>query len=304
MVIKTSDPKTYKSFLKCIPIPKPNSHKGQNGKVLIIGGSSFFHASSIWAAEMASHLVDMVHYASTRQNEDILIALKKRFRNGIVVKQKDMPLYIEEDDAILIGPGMMRNRDKRLKMKDERISFNEILKLQDEGQFTYYLTKYVLEKYPNKKIVIDAGSLQMMEKYWLLGLKNAPILTPHQKEFETLFGQKVIDLPLEKKGEIVKQYAKKYKSIILLKAITDIVSDGKEIYYIEGGNAGLTKGGTGDILAALAVGFAARIDTLNGAILASLVLKKAADDLLPRDGYWYNTDTLIDTVPQVLRQLI
>ncbi len=112
MVIKTNDPKTYKSFLKYIPIPKPNSHKGQNGKVLIIGGSSLFHASSIWAAEMASHLVDMVHYASTRENEEILVALKKRFRNGIVVKQKDIPLYIEEDDSILIGPGMVNGQKK------------------------------------------------------------------------------------------------------------------------------------------------------------------------------------------------
>ncbi len=301
MVIKTNDPKTYKSFLKYIPIPKPNSHKGQNGKVLIIGGSSLFHASSIWAAEMASHLVDMVHYASTRENEEILVALKKRFRNGIVVKQKDIPLYIEEDDSILIGPGMVRGQKN---FQFPITNFQYVLKIENEADFTYALTKYVLEKYPDKKFVIDAGSLQMMDKNWLLGMKTSPILTPHQKEFETLFGQKAIDLPLEKKGETVKQYAKKYQSVILLKAVTDIVSDGEEVYYIEGGNAGLTKGGTGDILAALAVGFAAKIDSLNAAILASFVLKKAADYLLPRYGYWYNTDTLIDTVPQILRQLI
>ena len=87
---------------------KPNSHKGQNGRVLIIGGSSLFHSSSIWAAEIASYFVDIVHYSSTKENNEIFLSLKKKFRNGIVVEQKDLDEYVKEDDAILVGPGMLR----------------------------------------------------------------------------------------------------------------------------------------------------------------------------------------------------
>src|SRR4030042_3221729 len=89
-------------------IQKPDSHKGQNGKILIIGGSSLFHSASIWAAEIASYFVDIVHYSSTVENNEVFLALKKKFRNGIVVSQKDLLHYIQEDDAILVGPGMIR----------------------------------------------------------------------------------------------------------------------------------------------------------------------------------------------------
>jgi len=42
----------------------PGSHKGQNGKLLIIGGSSLFHAASAWSLQVAARLVDMVFYSS------------------------------------------------------------------------------------------------------------------------------------------------------------------------------------------------------------------------------------------------
>ena len=85
MLIKTSDSKLVKSFLSKLSLPKPNSHKGQNGRVLIIGGSSLFHSASLWAAEVASHFCDMVHYSSTEENQKIFlptIFLEKTFFGG------------------------------------------------------------------------------------------------------------------------------------------------------------------------------------------------------------------------------
>ena len=306
-LIKTNDLKKVRDFFKKFNLPKENSHKGQNGKVLIIGGSSLFHAASLWAAEVASHFVDIVHYCSTKENQKIFLNLKTKFKNGIVVSKKDLIDYVKEDDAILVGPGMIRDNNLKLKMKNEKLRIknkNELIQIKDEALYTYLITKFLIENFSQKKFVFDAGALQMMDKEWLLKLKTPAILTPHQKEFERLFGEKIFDLDFEKKVELVKKYANKYKVIILLKAIKDIVSDGEKTYVVEGGNQGLTKGGSGDILAGLVVSFYAKNKALESAVFASILLKKTADVLFLEKGYWYNINNLIETVPLVLKKII
>jgi len=306
-LIKTNDVKTFRDFFKNFNLPKENSHKGQNGKVLIIGGSSLFHAASLWAAEVASHFVDIVHYCSTKENQKIFLNLKTKFRNGIIVSKKDLIDYVKEDDAILVGPGMIRKERLNIKNQISKIHFKnqkDLIDIEDEGLYTYFLPKFLIENFSQKKFIFDAGALQMMDKEWLLKLKTPAILTPHQKEFERLFGEKIFDLDFEKKVEIVKKYAKKYKIIILLKAIKDIVSDGEKTYVVEGGNQGLTKGGSGDVLAGLVVSFYAKNKALESAIFASILLKKTADVLFLEKGYWYNINNLIEAVPLVLKKII
>jgi NAD(P)H-hydrate epimerase len=284
MLIKTSDSKSVKTFLNKLSLPQPNSHKGQNGRVLIIGGSSLFHSASLWAAEVASHFVDMVHYSSTKENQEIFISLKKKFRNGIIVPQEKLMEYVKEDDAILVGSGMVR----------EGI----------EAKYTYDLTKSLIDNFPEKQFVFDAGALQLMNPEWLLKLKTPAIITPHQKEFEKLFGISIFDKSLIEKEKIVKETAKKYKVTILLKAITDIISDGNEVYLVEGGNAGLTKGGTGDILAGLTVALTSTNPTLASAVASSILLKKTGEKLFQSKGYWYNVGNIIEMIPEVLKETI
>jgi hydroxyethylthiazole kinase-like uncharacterized protein yjeF len=306
-LIKTNDLKKVRDFFKKFNLPKENSHKGQNGKVLIIGGSSLFHAASLWAAEVASHFVDIVHYCSTKENQKIFLNLKTKFRNGIIVSKKDLIDYVKEDDAILVGPGMIRKEKSNIKNQISKIHFKnqkDLIDIKDEGLYTYFLPKFLIENFSQKKFVFDAGALQMMDKEWLLKLKTPAILTPHQKEFERLFGEKIFDLDFGKKVELVKKYANKYKVIILLKAIKDIVSDGEKTYVVEGGNQGLTKGGSGDILAGLVVSFYTKNKALESAVFASILLKKTADVLFLEKGYWYNINNLIEAVPLVLKKII
>lgn len=279
MLIKTNNIDDIRPFIKKLHIPAKESHKGQNGKVLIIGGSALFHAASIWSAEVASHFVDMVHYASTAENNEVVLSLKKTFRNGIVVPRSEMKAYIEEDDAILMGPGLERTEE------------------------TKELTYRVLQKYPSKRFVLDAGSLQMMDVDWLTELKDPAIITPHQKEYEKLFNTSITQYSNEEKAQNVKENAKKINCVILLKAIVDIISDGKEVYIVEGGNQGLTKGGTGDILAGLAVALRTKNDPVTSAVLASYTLKKTADELSTSRGYWYNNADIISYIPQTVKKL-
>ena len=302
MFIKTTEVEVVRQFLKKLYIPPANSHKGQNGKVLIIGGSKLFHAASLWAAEVASHFADMVHYASTRENESVFLALKTMFRNGIVVEQSQIPNYVREDDAILLGPGMVRSEIQN--PKSEIIKFTDILALNDEAEFAKQLTHYLLKSFPEKRFVIDAGALQMMSPEWLKSRKNAVIITPHQGEFERLFKTKIADLSIGEKQNKVKKYAKDYECVILMKAVVDIISDGEEVYVVEGGNQGLTKGGTGDILAGLTLSLYAKNDPITSCILASFIEKKGAEELGKEKGYWFNNHDLIEKLPAIVTNLL
>lgn len=283
-IIKTSDSESLKTLFTDFIKPEEQSHKGQNGKILIIGGSKLFHSASLWAAEVASHFVDMVHYASTKENNEIMHSLKTVFRNGIVVHQADTERYIEEDDAVLIGPGMMREGE--------------------EGMETKRLTEHVLKGHPRKRFVLDAGALQTIDNLVLTGLEETVILTPHQGEFKTLFGTDLMPLPLEKKSAIVAETAEKYHCVILLKAIDDIISDGSETYVVRGGNAGLTKGGTGDVLAGITVALRSKHDALRSALYSSIILKRTADSLSMQKGSWYNVSDIIKDVPLTVASLV
>src|SRR3989344_7105479 len=125
--------------LKGLYVSPRGSHKGQNGKLLVIGGSHLFHAASLWALTVASRIVDLVHYSSVPENNELVAKAKEEFRNGIVVSREHIDDYIQEDDCILIGPGMER------------------------GEETKVLTNSLLKKYPAKQWVIDAGALQMLD---------------------------------------------------------------------------------------------------------------------------------------------
>lgn len=275
--------------------PSPTSHKGQNGKVMVIGGSELFHAASLWALEIASKIVDMVFYASIPQNNEIVEKQKMLWRAGIVVPRSDIDSYLAESDAILIGPGMVRT-DKNLVEKE--LPLHEILKLEDEGEQTYYLTEYVLKKYPHKKWVIDAGALQMMELTWLDGLKGNAILTPHQKEFERVF-------QLTPTPEHIQEMARQHQTTLLVKEHEDVVCSPAGCVKVQGGNAGMTKGGTGDVLAGLTAALASQNDDLYlVAKAASYINKKAGDKLFEKVGYYYNATDLVGAIPGVMKELL
>lgn len=302
MNLNTSDPQSIQFVLKKINFSLPKSHKGQNGRVLIIGGSSLFHAASIWAAEIASHFVDITHYSSTEENNEIMRSLKKKFINGIIISKENLIQYVEEDDCVLVGPGMLR-KDR---MKNYNLiikNFEDLFSIKDEAEYSHYVTKYLIHRYPKKKFVFDAGSLQMMNPEWLRSLESQAIITPHQIEFEKLFNQKIISKSFSEKVDLVCETAKKYHCIIVCKAIDDIISDGKSTYVISGGNQGLTKGGTGDVLAGLITSFYAKNEAIDSAILGSYLLKKSADNLFQSHGYWYNISEIIQQIPKSMKLL-
>ncbi len=288
------------SDLKKIYIPASGSHKGQNGKLLVIGGSHLFHAASLWSLEIASKIVDMVFYASVPENEKIVQNAKEQFRNGIVIPREKIEAYIEEADAVLIGPGMVRAEFQIPNFKYLISNREQITEIKDEGEQTYYLTKYLLNKFPHKKWIIDAGALQMMELSSLASLSNA-IITPHPQEFEKVFGAKKMP---EDTDSIVAEMAKKYHCVILFKGEKDIVCSPHGCVSISGGNAGMTKGGTGDVLAGLVGALACRNDMFLAAKAGSFFNKKAGESLFAKVGYYFSTTDLLNEIPHVMKEYL
>ena len=285
--------------LKKLYVPPADSHKGQNGKLMIIGGSKLFHAASLWALKVASRIVDMVYYSSVDENNQIVekvwrsqISLretKEEFRDGIIVKRSQIGSYIEEADCVLIGPGLPR------------------LEGQEEGDDdTKELTESLLTKYQNKRWVIDGGSLQVIEPKLIPA--NA-ILTPHQKEFETLFNLKTQNSKLKTQNskldeKTVQEMARKYNCVILLKGREDVICDRNKCVRVSGGNAGMTKGGTGDVLAGLVAALYCKNDAFLSASTASYINKKAGDSLYQRVGPYFNASDLADEIPKVMKNLL
>ncbi|MEX2007205.1 MAG: NAD(P)H-hydrate dehydratase [Candidatus Levyibacteriota bacterium] len=264
------------SILKNLYKPAPGSHKGQNGKLLLIGGSKLFHAASLWSLEVASRIVDMVFYASVPENNELVQKAKEEFRNGIVIPRSKIDSYMEEVDCVLIGPGLPRKEGEEAGDDD-----------------TKKLTERLLEEYPDKKWVIDGGSLQTVSRE---DLPENSILTPHKNEFKTLFD-------LEPTAENVSKMAKKYDVVILLKGEKDIVCSASQCVEIVGGNAGMTKGGTGDVLAGLVAALYCKNSAFLAACAASYISKKAGESLFEKVGTSFNASDLASEIPSVMRKM-
>lgn len=322
---------------------------------MIIGGSDLFHAASQWALTVVSRMVDMVFYASVPSNNELVQQAKANFQGGMVIRREEIENYIEEADVVLIGPGMTRNEsfEQPDGQKSEFIDFSTPLTAQEWNHDTQKITQYLLSKYPHKKWVVDAGALQMVDPQLL---NKQCILTPHRKEFHTLYRKTVLthsnkeldgSLSGEYDGEShstgpdwgdnalwfedsILEYMENYLALdqpqltsfkshyqqaskllnsatLLTKGPVDFASQGTGEYpsskfeAISGGNAGMTKGGTGDVLAGLVAGlYAFTNDPFAAAVIGSYVNKRAGDELYQTVGPFFNASDLADQIPEVM----
>lgn len=131
-----------------------------------------------------------------------------------------------------------------------------------------------------------------------------PILTPHELEFERLFGLRLRGSSPDERLRMVSETARTHRACIVLKGARDLISDGNQTFIIIGGNPGLTKGGTGDVLAGLITGLAATQEPLVATLLATYVQKRAAEILFAEQGTWYTNSDLIKTIPPILREVV
>ncbi len=254
----------------------PHSHKGDNGKVAVIGGSRHMHGAPILSALAAEASgVDLVYIAVPAVHEEVTKHASMNFQvhtfDGDEMLKKDvgpMLQILAIMDSAVIGPGLSRHVDT-LSAIDQLIGGAPC------------------------PLVIDASALQTTTLASVAG--RGAVLTPHLGELERM-GIAESD---------VMQRAKVAGTYFLVKGETDVIHgpDG-EAQRVTGGNAGLTVGGTGDVLAGLVAGLIAqKMLQFEAMMLASKVIKTAGERLLLEKGFHYTAMDVIEQIPYLLREM-
>lgn len=203
------------------------AHKGTFGHALIVGGSYGKMGAAVLAtkaclsagAGLTTAYIPKCGYEIMQISAPEAMALIDETGTHLAT----LPADIEKYEAIGIGPGM------------------------DTKPETQNLLSFFLRRY-GKPLVIDADGLNClaMNQDWLTHLPPYSILTPHPKEFDRLFGDHSNDFERMEKAV---QKAKELTIIIVLKSHHSLIAlpDGAPVFNSTG-NAGMAKGGSGDVL--------------------------------------------------------
>ena len=248
--------------LLCLPKPEKGSHKGQNGVVLIIGGSRTYHGAPVLAALAAIRFCDLVYFFSNEENIEVVKRMRIATANVICVPKSRLGFALSHADSVLVGNGM------------------------DVNPATKKIVATILKT--GKRCVIDAAALRVLP---LRLLHKNVIVTPHAREFVSAFG-------LEANEVNARLVSKKYGCTVLLKGRSDVVAYGGKIAKVAGGNAGMTKGGTGDVLAGLCAAlFSTQNSPERAAYTASYLNKRAGERLFERKKFNFSSEDLACELP-------
>jgi len=264
----------------CIAMPerKGDKHKGDFGRLLVVGGSKEFIGAPILAGKAATRTgVDLVTVMCPGY-----VAERIPFDPNLIVNPLESEFYLQKDDVNSI-----------LEKEFDSIVIGNGLSQKDESR---YALKKLLRNLKDKPVVLDADALKLIKRSWLR--KNF-ILTPHSGEFKILFGDSAETLA-EKKG-VVEKHARKTQAVILLKGPVDIVSNGEITKFNKSGNAAMTVGGTGDVLAGIIGAFSCWTDSLTASCAGAFLCGLAGDLALSDLGYAITATDMIDKIPAVLK---
>lgn len=258
------------SILKQLRVANPASHKGQNGRILVLAGSKKYHGSLLLSMQAAARIVDMVYVHSVEQNLNLIQQLRSEMATFIAIGKSELSQTLELVDCIIVGPGL------------------------EESEETVELTRFLLTTYRHKRIVVDATSFWHIDPTWL---HERSIVTPHSREFENVF-------EIEATPKAVQSMANKYHCTIILTGKDDYISSGQELWVNTTGNVGMTKGGTGDVLVGLLGALYATNDALVSALAAAYLNGFAGDRLHERVGTFYTAEDVIHELGRLWKECI
>lgn len=210
------------------PEPRlPWSHKGDHGRLLIVGGSIDYVGAPALAGMAALYAgCDLCTIAAPENAawainclSPDLITIKLK---GERLTERNLAVLLEASgkcDAVLIGNGLGAHPS----------TLSAVQKFVDRV---------------DKPLVLDADALKIKD------ITEGSILTPHAGEFFILSGEKPTTDLVERR-ELVRTVARKLGCIIILKGHVDIISDGNRVVENRTGNPYMTIGGTGDTLAGI-----------------------------------------------------
>lgn len=256
------------------------SHKGTHGILTVVSGCRFYRGAPTLASNAALRAgVGIVRVASiecvcqavaAHLPEAIFLPLNEEENT---IAPDSAPILAAKSSAYLVGCGLPQCA-KTLALTEQLLH---------------------LAKAP---LILDAGALTSMadtEGFCFLDQAHAtPILTPHLGEMGKLCHADPADVEAHMEQYAVK-FAKAHRCIVVLKSHRTVVAmpDG-EVYESRLGNAGLAKGGSGDVLAGMIASFAAQGYTPADAALLGVWLHGMSAQLLSK------RDTMTAMLPRDL----
>lgn len=280
-----------------------DSHKGNNGSLLIIGGSKEYSGAPGLAgmAAIASG-VDLVHIATP---EPAVIPIQSYAPDFIVHgmegdylnlnNQEEILKLVENVDAVLIGPGASQiDETKKL--------FN------------------ILAHKIKKPIVLDADALKLVERK-IIAKREDVILTPHNNEFKQFYEDVIyseglnlddVSMKFDKldfqtvndKLNILQAVSNSISGVTVVKGESDFIFQDNKVKINNTGNSGMTVGGTGDSLSGLTVGLLSQgLNPFDAASLSTFLNGKAGDLAMEKYGYGYAASNLAEFIGKVMEGL-
>lgn len=258
---------------------KSESHKGESGRILVIGGGPYTGAPALTALAALRAGADVVTVATPRSAARAVAGFSPnlivRELSGDYLQPKDLDVLrdqISRHDVVVMGMGLGRAPETHAVLE-------EIMPLC-------------------RKAVIDADALQPD-----LPLKG--IVTPHVGEFKRISGISLSKEGYSERIEPLKGYAREKRVVVLLKGKIDLVSnlitDGDGIRANTNGNAGMTVGGTGDVLAGVTAALYARTTAMRAATAAAFVNGRAGDLVYEEKDFGMVATDLIEKIPEAMR---
>ncbi len=270
-----------------------SSHKGNNGRLLVIGGSKDYSGAPAIAGMAAIGAgADLVYVASPQNAAEAIkstspdLIVKSLEGDKLSLKHSDEILSLVDNvDSVLIGPGAGIDEDT-------------------SKLFNILVTKI------KKPIVLDADALKQVE---LSLIKNREdiILTPHIFEFKSFFKVEN-DLKLDidsydfsKVDENIAEFQKiirQIKGTVVVKGKYDLILSGNKFKINKSGNAGMTVGGTGDALAGISASLLSQgLSSFDSASLATFINGLAGDEAYNIKGNGFSATDLVSYIGSVIK---
>lgn len=272
------------------PRTKKDSHKGQNGRVLVIGGGPFTGAPVLSAMAALRTGADLTSIAAPKDAARTIAS----FSPNLIVHPIESKSFLSmqdvnrvtalfgQVDSVLIGPGL----------GDQKETKEVVLKIISQAVNT------------KKKLVIDADAIKPLYDHYEILHDSKAVITPHSQEFTKLTGEKLSSDLVEKKNQVL-EWAKKIEATIFLKGPTDIISDGTSIRLNTVHNPAMTVGGTGDVLAGIIAALLAKNNSpMTAARIAAFLNGEAGNKAFKEFSYGLLATDIIEKIPWVLRKYV
>ena len=273
-----------------LPARRRDMHKGDAGKLLLIGGSIGYTGALTLAASGALRSgaglvflgVPESIYAITAANTQEAMAFPLPATGGKLNMQA-LPLLLERIkncDAVLIGPGMGRGGETA-QLVAELIRAAEI------------------------PVILDADGLNnLSEHIHVLDETSAPlILTPHDVEFARLGGDQFPGSRLE----AARAFAIRRGCTVVLKGPGTISAFPEGTVCVNTtGNPGMATGGSGDVLAGMIAAFVGQGLSLPRAVYTAVWAHGRAGDLAAAQLGQYSMlpSDMVELLPEVLKKIV